>query len=302
MRVVIALGGNALLKRGEAMTAAHQRANIRLAAKSISEVMQAGHEVVITHGNGPQIGLLALQDAAGEPGQHFPLDVLSAETAGMIGYVLEQELANISSPNKMFATLLTQVEVNLDDGAFLTPSKPIGPVYDDVAAAALAKQHNWTIGADGDLYRRLVASPLPKRILRVGVIKLLLREGVTVICAGGGGIPVVRNASRNHAGVEAVIDKDRTSALLATLIDADALLMLTDVDGVYQDWGTAGQALISHMTPALAKEQTFAPGSMGPKIEAAVSFLAHGGKQVGIGRLEDALLILNGRAGTGFVE
>lgn len=297
MRIVMALGGNALLRRGEAFSLAHQQANIRIAAKAISEVMSAGHEVVITHGNGPQIGHLAQQDAAAGIGQHFPLDVLSAETAGMIGYLLEQELTNICPSSKTFATLLTQVEVNLDDPAFRSPSKPIGPIY-KTSDAAVANNRGWTVGRDGEHLRRLVSSPLPKRILGAGVVNTLLRAGVTVICAGGGGIPVVRNAARDHVGVEAVIDKDRTSALLATLINAEALLMLTDVEGVYLDWGTTEQTLLTHMRPEDSLDHRFAAGSMGPKVEAGAEFIQSGGIFAGIGLLQSALAILEGKTGT----
>lgn len=298
MRVVIALGGNALLRRGEILSAENQRRNIRIAAKAIFEVIQAGHDVIVTHGNGPQVGLLALQDAAEKNGPHFPLDVLCAETAGMIGYVLEQELTRFFSPDKMFATLLTQVEVDASDQALLMPTKPIGPIYQCERADALAKTSGWTYGKDGDDFRRLVASPMPKKILGVAVIKLLLQEGVTVICAGGGGIPVVRDQDGKCIGIEAVIDKDRTSALLATQVDAHALLMLTDVEGVFRDWGKPEQALISRLTLEQAKAEWFASGSMAPKVEAAADFVRHGGKLAGIGLLKDASVILKREAGT----
>ena len=298
MRVVVALGGNALLRRGQELSAENQRANITRAASAIAAVIEAGHGVIISHGNGPQVGLLALQNAAYSAGAAYPLDVLCAESAGMIGYLIEQELANRFPAEKRFATLLTRVEVDPGDPAFLSASKPIGPVYSKDEADAVAKRHGWTMGKDGGKHRRVVASPEPKRILQLAAIKLLVDQGVTVICAGGGGVPVIRQEDSRYAGIEAVIDKDRTSALLANAIDADALLMLTDVDAVYRNWGQPGQIRIRHMSLADARTDKFAAGSMGPKVEAAASFIAGGGKRAGIGTLDDALAILEGASGT----
>ncbi len=298
MRVVIALGGNALLQRGQELSAENQRINVKRAAKAIAAVINAGHEVIISHGNGPQVGLMALQNAAYTAGSLYPLDVLSAESIGMIGYLIEQELANLFAREKLFATLLTQIEVDPDDPAFLTPSKPIGPIYSKEEAQAIAKAQGWTIGKDGANFRRLVPSPTPRRILQIDVVKLLLKAGVVVICAGGGGIPVIRLQDGSYTGSEAVIDKDRTSALLGSGLDADALLMLTDVDGVYRDWGTPGQTLLRSLSPAAARNHAFAAGSIGPKVEAAASFVTAGGRLAGIGRIEDALAMLEGRAGT----
>ncbi len=298
MRVVIALGGNALLKRGQQLSAENQRANVKTAAKAIAAVMEAGHEVVISHGNGPQVGLLALQDAAYKEGSSYPLDVLSAESIGMIGYLIEQELDNLLPDRKLTGTLLTQIEVNPKDPAFGKPSKPIGPVYDEAEALEIGKTRGWVMGRDGSKFRRLVASPLPKRIFQIKVIRLLVDHGVTVICAGGGGIPVIRLEDGSFTGIEAVIDKDRASALLAEEIGAQALLMLTDVDGVYLGWGTNAQTLINRTTPAEIRKQEFASGSMGPKVEAAAGFVDGGGNLAGIGRLEDAAAILKGNAGT----
>jgi carbamate kinase len=296
--VVIALGGNALLKRGQQLSAENQRANVKTAAKAIAAVMEAGHEVVISHGNGPQVGLLALQDAAYKEGSSYPLDVLSAESIGMIGYLIEQELDNLLPDRKLTGTLLTQIEVNPKDPAFGKPSKPIGPVYDEAEALEIGKTRGWVMGRDGSKFRRLVASPLPKRIFQIKVIRLLVDHGVTVICAGGGGIPVIRLEDGSFTGIEAVIDKDRASALLAEEIGAQALLMLTDVDGVYLGWGTNAQTLINRTTPAEIRKQEFASGSMGPKVEAAAGFVDGGGNLAGIGRLEDAAAILKGNAGT----
>ncbi|MFZ5673208.1 MAG: carbamate kinase [Pseudomonadota bacterium] len=298
MRVVVALGGNALLKRGQQLSAENQRANVKTAAKAIAGIIEAGHEVVISHGNGPQVGLLALQNAAYKEGSSYPLDVLSAESIGMIGYLIEQELDNLLPEGKLTGTLLTQIEVDPDDPAFDKPSKPIGPVYDEAEALEIGKARGWVMGRDGNKFRRLVASPLPKRIFQIEVIRLLVAHAVTVICAGGGGIPVITQTDGSYTGIEAVIDKDRASALLADEIGAQALLMLTDVDGVYLDWGTSKQSLLKRMTPADIRKQEFASGSMGPKVEAAAAFVDGGGQLAGIGRLEDALAILEGRAGT----
>lgn len=298
MRVVVALGGNALLKRGQPLSAENQRVNVKVAAKAVFALIEAGHEVIISHGNGPQVGLLALQNAAYKDGGSFPLDVLSAESVGMIGYLIEQELGNLLPDGKLTATLLTQIEVDPGDPAFDKPSKPIGPVYSEEEARRLAADKGWVMGPDGGKFRRMVASPVPKRIFAIEVIRLLANQGVTIICAGGGGIPVIRQADGNFAGVEAVIDKDRASALLASEVGAEALLMLTDVDGVYLDWGTDKQALIARTNPADIRKQTFASGSMAPKVEAAATFVASGGTMAGIGRLEDARAILEKRAGT----
>lgn len=298
MRVVIALGGNALLKRNEAMTFERQRENAKSAAVAIAEVISAGHQAIVTHGNGPQIGLLALQVAAFNPQSTLPLDVLGAETEGMIGYLIEQELRNLLPPSKALATILTQVEVDPSDPGFQAPSKPIGPVYDKAEAELLAARWGWKIAADGKGYRRVVPSPLPRQILEIRVIELLIRNDVTVICAGGGGIPTVRDSSGSLKGIDAVIDKDRASALLARQIGAEALLMLTDVEGVYRHWGTPQQELIRQAHPDELRPDTFAAGSMRPKIEAAIEFAGAGGKMAGIGKLSQALEILMRGAGT----
>ena len=298
MRVVVALGGNALLRRGQALSAENQRANVKTAAKAIAGIMEAGHEVLISHGNGPQVGLLALQNAAYKDGSSYPLDVLSAESIGMIGYLIEQELDNLLPAGKLTATLLTQIEVDPHDAAFTTPSKPIGPVYDEAEAREIGNARGWTMGRDGGKFRRLVASPLPRRIFQIEVIRLLVGHGVTVICAGGGGIPVIRQSDGSYTGIEAVIDKDRASALLAREIGAEALLMLTDVDGVYLGWGTSEQSLIAQTTPAEALKQKFASGSMGPKVDAACGFVRRTGKTAAIGALGELLAILQGTAGT----
>lgn len=297
MRVVMALGGNALLRRGEPLTAENQRANVRAAAEALVPIAR-GHELIISHGNGPQVGLLALQGAAFKADEAYPLDILGAETEGMIGYLIEQELRNFLPEGCSFATLLTQIEVDADDPAFTRPTKPIGPVYNESEAGILAGQRNWTMAPDGKGFRRVVASPRPRHILELGVIELLVDHGVIAICAGGGGIPVVKKEDGRFLGVEAVIDKDAASALLARELNADAFLMLTDVDAVYQDWQTAKARAIRQAPPKILCQMTFAEGSMAPKVKAACEFVENTGGMAGIGRLQDAQAILMGTAGT----
>ena len=298
MLIVIALGGNALLKRGEPLTIENQRANTKIAAKSIAEVIAAGHKVIITHGNGPQVGLLALQGASYKPDEAYPLDVLGAETEGMIGYLIEQELENALPSDYQVAMLLTQVEVDVKDPAFNNPSKPVGPIYSKEEAEILAKKRGWTVAADGENYRRVVASPEPILIPDIPSIKILLNHDIIVICAGGGGIPIVRQKDGKSIGVEAVIDKDKASALLAKKLNADMLLMLTDVDAVYKDWGTANQSSISKTTAKEISHMSLANGSMGPKVDAACDFVNSVGGKAGIGTLKDALDIIEGKMGT----
>lgn len=300
-RVVVALGGNALLRRGEPVSAATQRDNIRRAALALAQLMAEGHQLVITHGNGPQVGLLALQGEAAGRGA-FPLDVLGAETEGMIGYVLQQELDNAYAGAARFATLLTQVEVDPQDPAFAAPGKPVGSVYSEADAKRLAEQRGWSIARDGDAWRRVVASPRPVRILEIEVIRLLVAQGVTVICTGGGGIPVARRADGAYIGVEAVIDKDHASGLLAAELKADAFLMLTDVPAVYTGWGTPAQRALGDVTPQALAALDFAAGSMGPKVQAACDFVNRSGGMAGIGALDDASAILARRAGTRVVR
>jgi len=297
MLVVAALGGNALLRRGEPLTAQAQRANVKIAAESLAQIVRAGHQLVITHGNGPQVGLLALQGAAYKPDEAYPLDVLGAETEGMIGYIIEQELENALEHDRPVATLLTQVLVDKDDPAFSKPTKFVGPVYDKEEAEARAEAAGWQIAQDGDKWRRVVPSPKPLEIPDLRVLKLLLEQGVVVICAGGGGIPVLRRDDGSMVGVEAVIDKDAASALLARQLGADALLLLTDVDALYRDFGKDTAAPIPELTLEEARNLDLPAGSMGPKMAAAADFAESGGVS-GIGRLADALAILERRAGT----
>ena len=266
MRIVIALGGNALLRRGEALSAENQRQNIKIAAAALAPIALE-HQLVITHGNGPQVGLLALQDTAYQEDFHYPLDILDAETEGMIGYLIEQELNNLLPDDLRCATLLTQIEVDPRDPAFAHPTKPIGPVYSQADAQRVAEQRGWTIAPDGDHFRRVVPSPHPQRILELSVIELLVEKQVIVICAGGGGIPVIRRSDDHLVGVEAVIDKDSASSLLARELGADAFIMLTDVDAVYRDWGEPGARAIRQISPQAIRQFSFAAGSMGPKLK-----------------------------------
>ena len=297
MRIVIALGGNALLRRGEPLTADNQRENIKIAAAALAP-LALEHELVITHGNGPQVGLLALQSAAYKPDEIYPLDILDAETEGMIGYLIEQELINLLPADRRCATLLTQIEVAPNDPAFKHPSKPIGPVYDAEEAKRLAEERNWSIAVDGKHYRRVVASPRPLRIFEQSVIDLLVSQGIIVICAGGGGIPTICREDGTLVGVEAVIDKDMASSLLAQEMQADLFLMLTDVDAVYQNWGEANARAFKRISPQGIKAFSFAPGSMGPKVQAAIEFVEQSGGFACIGTLKDATAIINGEAGT----
>ena len=300
MLVVAALGGNALLQRGQPLPAQVQRENVKVAARALAEIVKAGHQLVITHGNGPQVGLLALQNDAYTPGESYPLDVLGAQTAGMIGYLIEQEMENALQHSCPIVTLLTQVVVDLNDPAFSNPTKYIGPVYSQTEAEQRALKSGWQIAQDGDKWRRVVASPQPLEIPDLQVLQLLVAQGTVVICNGGGGIPVVRDADNNLQGIEAVIDKDLSSAFLAKQLGADALLLLTDVEAVYQGFGTPEAQPLSTLTIAESHELNLPAGSMGPKINAACSFAESGGFSA-IGRLSEALALLSGQAGTHIV-
>ena len=297
MKIVIALGGNALLRRGEPLTAENQLANIRRAAAQIALVAD-GNELVLTHGNGPQVGLLALQSAAYSDGPPSSLDVLGAQTDGMIGYLLEQELSN-RLPARTVATLLTRVEVAGDDPAFAAPTKPIGPVYSADEAGRIGRERGWAMAPDGPAFRRVVPSPVPLRVLGLQPIEWLLAHGVLVIAAGGGGIPVAVRADRAGLhGVDAVIDKDACSSLLAREIGADLLIIATDVEAVYLDHGLPTQRALGRITPAALQAMTFAAGSMGPKVAAACAFATPRGRRAAIGSLEHIEAMLLGSAGT----
>jgi len=298
MKLVIALGGNALLRRDQALTAENQLENIRRAATQLARVASA-HQLVLTHGNGPQVGLLALQGAAYTTIETYPLDVLGAETDGMIGYLLEQELANLLPASRTITTLLTRVEVNANDPAFKHPSKPIGPVYTQEVADHISATKHWAIAPDGKGFRRVVASPLPVRVFGLDPIRWLLERGALVIAAGGGGIPVARSADgRTLHGVEAVIDKDLCSGLLARELEADVLVIATDVREVCLDWGTPEQRALHKVTPQELKRHSFQAGSMGPKVDAACQFALATGKRAVIGSLDQIEEMLAGHAGT----
>ena len=298
MRIVVALGGNALLRRGQPMTASNQRANVRIAAEGLAPVALE-HQLVVTHGNGPQVGLLALQGAAYHPDDAFPLDVLGAETEGLIGYLIEQELGNLLPFDKPLATLLTMVEVDPDDPAFKDPSKFVGPVYEKDDAQELARAKGWVVKQDGDAWRRVVPSPEPQRIFELRPVKWLLEQGAVVIAAGGGGIPTMYlPGTRTLVGVEAVVDKDRASALLACEVEADQFVVATEADAVYLDWGKPGQRAIRRATPDALGEFDFPAGSMGPKVDAACSFVRVSGKSAYIGALDRLPALLAGETGT----
>jgi carbamate kinase len=293
MKVVVALGGNALLRRGEPLEPERQRAAAARAARALAPVAEQ-HTVIVTHGNGPQVGLLSLQAGTGE--HAFPLDVLDAESEGMIGYVLEQELSNVM-PDRDVATVLTRVRVDEHDLAFLRPTKPVGPMLDEDSARALASANGWAVGRDGDGWRRIVASPEPVEVVPLRAIALLVDAGTLVICAGGGGIPVMRNG-QGLKGAPAVIDKDLASALLATQLDADVLVLATDQKGVFDHFEAPDAHIIRDVTPDELRRMHFAPGTMGPKIDAVMRFVDATGGRAAIGALEDVAALVAGTAGT----
>lgn len=300
MRIVVALGGNAISRRGEPMTAQRQRANVRVACQALAP-LAAEHELVVTHGNGPQVGLLSLQASSYDATTAYPFDVLVAETEGMIGYLIEQELGAVLDPDKHVATILTMVEVKPDDPAFDNPTKFVGPVYDEETAARLASEQGWVVKADGSVWRRVVASPAPHRIIEIAPIRLLLDNAVVVVCAGGGGIPAMFDPeSGNLVGVEAVIDKDFASSVLARDLEADLLVIATDVDAVYLNWGTESQRALRRVHPDAVADLDFPAGSMGPKVEAASAFARAGGRRAVIGSLDQLADLVGGTAGTTF--
>lgn len=301
MRVVVALGGNALLKRGEPMTAENQRANVRRACEALAPVANE-NEIVISHGNGPQVGLVALQQSAYTAVEPYPLDVLGAQTEGMIGYVIEQELGNLLPFERPFATILSMTEVDPEDPAFRNPTKPIGPVYAKDEADRMAAEKGWTFKADGNGWRRVVPSPQPKRIFEIRPVRWLLEKGTVVIFAGGGGIPTMYRPGHQLAGIEAVIDKDLASSLLAREVGADAFVMATDADAVYVGWGTPEARALKTISIADVKKYSFPAGSMGPKVQAACEFAEATGKAASIGALEDTARMLRGEAGTTIVR
>ena len=297
MRIVIALGGNALLKRGEKPDASVQIANVALAVGALAP-LATEHEIVVTHGNGPQVGVLALQSAS-DPRltSPYPFDVLGAQTQGMIGYWLLQALQN-ALPGRQIASIINQTLVSVADPAFENPTKFIGEIYDEAQYKRLEAERGWTFKKDGDHWRRVVGSPRPQRVVETRLIRLLLSSGAVVVCAGGGGVPVIRNEHGRLQGVEAVVDKDFTSSVLAEALDADVLLILTDIPNVVRDFDTPGAEPILRATPAAIRLENFPAGSMGPKVDAACRFVEVTGGMAAIGRLEDAVAIINGTAGT----
>jgi carbamate kinase len=300
VRIVVALGGNALLQRGEAMTAENQRLNVRVAAPALASVA-SNHQLVLSHGNGPQVGLLALQAAAYADVDPYPLDVLGAQTEGMIGYVLEQELGNAMPPDVPLATMLTMVQVDPNDPAFDDPTKFVGPVYSQAEADELARAKGWTFKPDGESWRRVVASPEPLHIFEIRPIRWLLEHGVVLICAGGGGVPTMflpDAAEQTLVGVEAVIDKDLASELLAREVAADLFVMVTDVEAVYADWGGPDQRALGRVTAEELRRIEFPAGSMGPKVAAACRFVEATGGRAAIGALTQIQQIVDGEAGT----
>ncbi len=297
MRIVVALGGNALLKKGEPMTAKNQRANVRIAAEALAPLAK-DHELVISHGNGPQVGLLALQASIYSGEDAFPLDVLGAQTEGMIGYMIEQELGNILPFEQPFASILTMVEVSKDDPAFQNPAKPIGPEFNEEDAKKLTQEKKWVMHKEGHTWRRVVPSPIPQRIFQMRPIKWLLEKGTIVICTGGGGIPTMYNDEGKLYGVDVVIDKDYAGALLAKELNADLYIMATDSDAVYTNWRTAQAKALRNATYEDLKDLNFDMGSMGPKIISACWFAEKTGKKSAIGSLADLTEIVDGTKGT----
>ncbi|HEY7593743.1 MAG TPA: carbamate kinase [Actinophytocola sp.] len=298
MRIVVALGGNALLQRSDPMTIAVQRRNVRIAAEAIAP-LTAEHSVIVVHGNGPQVGLLALQADAYKGAEPYPLDVLDAGTQGMIGYLIQQELRNVLPPERPVVTVLTMITVDQNDPAFANPTKFVGPVYAKDAADELATRKGWAFRQDGDSWRRVVPSPEPRQVVEIEPIRWLIDRGSVVVCAGGGGIPTMRSAEATPlAGVEAVIDKDFASELLAEDIGAELFIMATDVDGVYLDFGAPHQRKLTDVTPDELAGHAFPAGSMGPKVQAATRFANNTGGRAAIGSLADIAGIVAGAAGT----
>ena len=297
MRVVVALGGNALLERGQKPDTETQEANVVRAVASLAP-LAAEHEFVLTHGNGPQVGVLALQSAS-DPNltTPYPFDVLGAQTQGMIGYWLLQAMQN-ALPGRQVAAIINQTLVRADDPAFEDPTKFVGEVYDEATAQRLADERGWVVKPDGEHWRRVVGSPRPERVIETRLIRLLLNSGAVVVCAGGGGVPVIRNEEGLIEGVEAVVDKDMTASVLAEALEADALLVLTDVDGVQRGFGTPRAELIRRATPSSLRREDFPAGSMGPKVDAVCRFVELTGDMAAIGRLDQAPAILRGEAGT----
>lgn len=297
MRILIALGGNALLKRGQTMAYETELANVKKASSQILSLCR-NNEVIITHGNGPQVGLIALQQEAFNDVAPYPLDAMGAQSIGLIGYMIQKELTGLLGADSKIVSVLTQTEVLADDPAFDNPTKPVGPVYDKATAEQLVKEHGWTMAVDNDHYRRVVASPDPQCILGLSALKTLIESGHLVICCGGGGIPVYFDAEGKLIGAEAVIDKDLASSLLASSLNTDLFIIATDVKGIYLNWSEAGQKLIRQTSPSFLRQKSFAEGSMGPKVQAVCRFVEKTGRTAVIGSLEDINDLAQGHAGT----
>lgn len=297
MRVLVALGGNALLRRGQSPDAAVQRENVRVAVASLARLAES-NELIITHGNGPQVGVLALE-SAGDANltRPYPLDTIGAETQGMIGYWMLQALQN-ALPGRQVASMINQTLVSAVDPAFDDPTKFVGQVYDRAEAEKLAEEYGWTVKQDGRYWRRVVPSPVPQRVVETRLLRRLVRDGVVTVCAGGGGIPVIRNDRGRLQGVEAVVDKDLTASILAEALEADVFMVLTDVPRVARHFGTPREEEIAHTTPHRLRAERFPVGSMGPKVEAVCRFVETTGDMAAIGRLDEAEQILRGEAGT----
>lgn len=278
------------------MTADHLRANVRSTCEALAGLARQ-HELVITHGNGPQVGLLALQNLAYQDVAAYPLDILGAETQGMIGYVIQQELSNALAGEREVAAIVTTTEVDEADPAFERPTKLIGPQYSAQDAAEAAAEYRWTIARDGAAFRRVVPSPAPRRIVQAPLVRMLLENGRLVVCVGGGGVPVKIDGKGRQTGMQAVVDKDLASAALAAELKADMLVMLTDGDYVSENWGTPEQRDILTASPEAIAELSFAEGSMKPKVDAAVRVAKAGGRAL-IGPLERIDDLLERRVGT----
>lgn len=297
MRIVVALGGNALLQRGQVPDAAAQVENIRVAVEALAP-LALEHDLLITHGNGPQVGVLAMESAA-DPRLTgpYPFDALGAMTQGLIGYWVLQAFGNALPEDKPMTAVINQTLVDLNDPAFEDPTKFVGEVYDEEQARAMAAKCGWQVKADGPHWRRVIASPQPLRIVEVPLIKRLMSEGVLVVCAGGGGVPVAMRDG-DLIGVEAVIDKDLSAAMLATDVEADLLMVLTDVEAVVEGFGTPDARPIGRIAASDLRAKEFPAGSMGPKVEAACRFVQRTGKRAAIGRLADAAALVTGETGT----
>ena len=296
MRIVIALGGNALLQKGQPLEASIQQENIIRACRAIAEIV-GDHDLIITHGNGPQVGLLALQAESYKEVKPYPLDILDAETEGMLGYQITRELTNVL-PERKVVSVLTQVQVDPLDPAFAEPSKPVGPIYPAADRKKLRDEYGWAFTEVADGLRRLVPSPEPGQIIELAAIRLLVEHGHIVVCAGGGGIPVCLDRAGELKGAAAVIDKDLTSALLAKELNAEILLLLTDIDAVYEHWGSDRARPLRESTPAKLRGLSFEAGSMGPKVAAACRFVESTGGLARIGDLYDLPRVISGDSGT----